>query len=167
MTDDFELKQKIVAAIPRLRRFARGLTGSASDADDLVQTALEKALKKLHQFEVGTRLDSWLFRIVQTSFLDERRKASRREEGVDMEVLERLPAHSGDQGEASLVRRDIERALATLSEDQRVLVVLVLVEGYSYQEASDVLDVPVGTIMSRLSRSRKALMRALEEGQND
>ncbi len=164
MADQKELRQQIVAVIPKLRRFARGLCGSAADADDLVQVALEKALTRLHQFTPGTRLDSWLFRIVQTSFLDDRRKAARREEGLEMDVLDRLPhARVEDRAEQGLEIRDIDRALTTLPDEQRSLIVLVLVEGYSYQEASDMLEVPIGTVMSRLSRARKALVLKLRE----
>lgn len=164
MADQTDLRQNIVAVIPRMRRFAWGLCGNAADADDLVQVALEKALTRLHQFEPGTRLDSWLFRIVQTSFLDERRKAARREETLDMEAIDRLPNGAGaDNAEQAVVARDVDSALAILSEDQRALILLVLVEGYSYQQASDTLDVPIGTIMSRLSRARKTLVSYLKE----
>ncbi|NOX51966.1 MAG: RNA polymerase sigma factor [Gammaproteobacteria bacterium] len=164
MADQTDLRQNIVAVIPRMRRFAWGLCGNAADADDLVQVALEKALTRLHQFEPGTRLDSWLFRIVQTSFLDERRKAARREETLDMEAIDRLPNGAGaDNAEQAVVARDVDSALAILSEDQRTLILLVLVEGYSYQQASDTLDVPIGTIMSRLSRARKTLVSYLKE----
>lgn len=168
MADNMELRRQIVDAIPRMRRFARGLCGNATDADDLVQIALEKAITRLHQFQPGTRLDSWLFRIVQTSFLDDRRKAARREEGMDMDVIETLPAAKAeDTTQTGLMVQDIDKALGTLADDQRILVSLVLVEGYSYKEASEMTDTPIGTVMSRLSRARKALVTELREGGYD
>ncbi|MCB1756071.1 MAG: RNA polymerase sigma factor [Gammaproteobacteria bacterium] len=164
MVSEADLRQQIVAVIPRMRRFARSLCGNTPDADDLVQVALEKALTRLHQFTPGTRLDSWLMRIVQTSFLDDRRKASRREEGLDEESLSRLPeARQDDDSERSSKVRDIDRALLQLPEEQRVLVGLVLVEGYSYREAAEIMAVPTGTVMSRLARARKALVMHLRE----
>jgi len=166
LDDQTELRQQIVSLIPRLRRFARGLCGNQADADDLVQVALEKALTRLHQFEPGSRLDSWLYRIVQNGFLDERRKLARREEGLEMDVLERLPDAAVPDDAARLIQiRDADRALSALPSDQRALVVLVLVEGYSYKEAAEALRVPIGTVMSRLSRARKALLAGLEEGE--
>lgn len=158
MTDNAALRREIVSLIPRLRRFALGLTGAQADADDLVQTALEKALNRLDQFTVGTRLDSWLFRIVQTSWIDDRRKAVRREDTMDADMMERIPGRfDPGHGEAYGLRADIGRALDRLSEDQRALAMLVLVEGYSYQEAADMQGVPVGTVMSRLSRARRTM----------
>ena len=162
MADTPELRAEIVSLIPRLRRFALGLTGNSTDADDLVQTALEKALTRLHQFKAGTRLDSWLFRIVQTSWIDNRRLAVRREDTMEADTIERLPeAPIHADAETRMALSDINSALASLSDDQRVLAVLVLVEGYSYQEAADLEGIPVGTVMSRLSRARKALANQL------
>lgn len=162
MTDNIALRREIVALIPRLRRFALGLTGSQADADDLVQTALEKALTRLNQFTPGTRLDSWLFRIVQTSWIDDRRKASRREDTMDADMMERIPGrydagHDGVYG----MREMVSRALDQLSDDYRTLAVLVLVEGYSYQEAAELEGVPIGTVMSRLSRARNIMAKFL------
>jgi len=162
MTDNTALRRDIVAQIPRLRRFALGLTGGHADADDLVQTALEKALARLDQFKPGTRLDSWLFRIVQTSWIDDRRKAVRREDTMDADMMERIPGRTqASHAETHAVRDGVDRALAQLSDDQRALAVLVLVEGYSYQEAADMEGVPVGTVMSRLSRARKSMAALL------
>ena len=158
MTDNTALRREIVSLIPKLQRFALGLTGKQADGDDLVQTALEKALTRLDQFTPGTRLDSWLFRIVQTSWIDDRRKAVRREDTMDADMMERIPGRfDPGHGEAHGIRADIARALDQLSDEHRALVVLVLVEGYSYQETADMLNVPIGTIMSRLSRARRTM----------
>ncbi len=164
MTDNTALRREIVAQIPRLRRFALGLTGRQSDADDLVQTALEKALTRLDQFRPGTRLDSWLLRIVQTSWIDDRRRAVRREDTMDAEMMERIPGQT-EPGHAATygIRDGVNRALAQLSDEQRALAVLVLVEGHSYQEAAELEGVPVGTVMSRLSRARRAMAAFLTE----
>lgn len=163
MTDDTALRRNIVELIPRLRRFALGLTGNQADADDIVQTALEKALVRLDQFKPGTRLDSWLFRIVQTSWIDNRRKAVRREDTMDAEMMERLPGQTTQGHEnAHAARQDVTRALDALPDEQRFLAVLVLIEGYSYQEAADAADIPVGTVMSRLSRARKSMAAFLK-----
>lgn len=157
------LRQEIVALIPRLRRFSRVLTGGhVANADDLVQTALEKALTRLHQFAPGTRLDSWLFRIVQTSWIDDRRRARHREESMETEALSDLPnAPRADEAASRQTLNEIGRAIAALPEDQRALCGLVLVEGYSYQEAADMTGVPIGTVMSRLSRARQTLATRL------
>lgn len=165
MSKQSDLRREIVAVIPRLRRFARGLTGNQPDADDLVQVALEKALTRLHQFEPGTRLDSWLYRIVQTSFLDERRKVQRREIDMEQEQLENTPGTAGpSDSERNAGIADIDRALATLPDEQRLIVVAVLVEGHSYRETAESMGLPIGTVMSRLSRARKALKAVLSEG---
>lgn len=167
MTDNIALRREIVVLIPRLRRFALGLTGSQADADDLVQTALEKALTRLDQFTLGTRLDSWLFRIVQTCWIDDRRKASRREDTMDADMMERIPGrYDAGHDDVYGMRETVSRALDQLSDDYRTLAVLVLVEGYSYQEASELEGVPIGTVMSRLSRARKIMAKFLSgEGQ--
>lgn len=162
MTDNTALRREIVTLIPRLRRLALGLTGSQADADDLVQTALEKALKRLDQFAPGTRLDSWLFRIVQTSWIDNRRMAARRGDTMDADMMERIPGrHDPGHADQQAIRDGVHRALDQLADDQRSLAVLVLVEGYSYQEAADMEGVPIGTVMSRLSRARKTMANFL------
>lgn len=159
--DEIGLKKEIVSLIPRLRRFALGLTGGGSEADDIVQIALERALGRLHQFTPGTRLESWLFRIVQTSWIDERRRANRREEAVEMDALERLQGGGSAHHDAAQIRQDVAAAMTSLNDEQRILIVYVLVEGYSYGEAAEALGIPIGTVMSRLARARKLLVEKL------
>ena len=153
---------QLTAAIPRLRRFAYGLTRSRADADDLVQAALERALSRLDQWEPGTRLDSWLYRIVQNLWIDQRRAQARR--GVEVSTDEMLEI-AGEDGEASAERRlmieETHRALESLPDEQRSVLVLVSIEGLPYAEAAAVLGIPVGTVMSRLSRARKAIAAAV------
>lgn len=147
----------MVALLPRLRRFAFGLTGSMDEADDLVQAACERALSRLHQWQPGTRLDSWLYRIAQTLWLDQMRIRKHRGNPVESEVLDQLPASGGRSAEGEHTLALVSAAMDRLPEEQRLVLVLVSVEGLSYKEAAAVLEVPVGTVMSRLARARKRL----------
>ena len=155
---------QLIAVLPRLRRFARGLTGTASEADDLVQAACERALAREHQFQEGTRFDSWMFRIVQTLWIDQLRAREVRKE--DGDVAEgRLGSDSAVRTiEARLALAEVRRAVQLLPPDQRTTLMLVTVEGLSYKEAAVAAGVPVGTIMSRLARARIALQQHLETG---
>lgn len=158
-TTSENLQHEIAALLPRLRRFARTLAGQRDDADDLVQVALERALTHTGQWQPGTRLDSWLFRIMQNAWIDEVRSRQRRsatflpeEEGESVGV-----DSAGAHQDALAVRQ----ALATLSEEHRAVVGLVLVEGLAYKEAAEVLGIPIGTLTSRLARARDALQACL------
>ena len=155
---------QLIAVLPRLRRFARGLSGSIADADDLVQAACERALARQHQFQEGTRFDSWMFRIVQTIWIDQVRSRDVRKEDGDI-AEDRLGSDEpARRVEARLALNEVRRALEHLPPDQRVALLLVTVEGLSYKEAAEVVQVPVGTIMSRLARARIALQLQLEAG---
>ena len=155
---------QLVAVLPRLRRFARGLAGSASEADDLVQAACERALAREHQFQEGTRFDSWMFRIVQTIWIDQLRARDVRKEGGDVED-ERMGSDAAVRSvEARLALAEVRRAVQHLPAEQRNVLMLVTVEGLSYKEAAEVAGVPVGTIMSRLARARIALQQQLDSG---
>ncbi len=145
---------QLIAVLPRLRRFARGLTGSAVDADDLVQAACERALARQQQFQEGTRFDSWMFRIVQTIWIDQIRSREVRKESGDI-AEERLGSDEPVRRvEARLALDEVRRAVDRLPADQRVALLLVTVDGLSYREAAEAVQVPVGTIMSRLARAR-------------
>jgi len=146
--------------LPRLRRFARALTRHPQDADDLVQIAAERALTHSDQWKPGSSLLNWMLGIIRNAWIDELR--SRRRRGAVF-----VHDENADAGESS-TERDIEilwiqNALETLPEDQRLAVALVLVEGLSYADAASVMDVPVGTLTSRLARGRLALQRVLSE----
>ena len=155
---------QLIAVLPRLRRFARGLTGSATEADDLVQAACERALTREHQFQEGTRFDSWMFRIVQTIWIDQLRAREVRKEDTDV-AEERLGSDAAVRSvEARLALAEVRRAVQLLPPDQRSTLMLVTVEGLSYKEAAAVAGVPIGTIMSRLARARIALQQLLESG---
>jgi RNA polymerase sigma-70 factor (ECF subfamily) len=156
--------EQLVASLPRLRRFARGLSGTAAQADDLVQSACERALSRRHQFQEGTRFDSWMFRIVQTLWIDHLRNRDVRKEepeGEDDRLGSDEPVR---RVEARLALEEVRRAAARLPPEQRAALMLVTVDGFSYKEAAEIAQVPVGTIMSRLARARVALLALLEQG---
>jgi RNA polymerase sigma-70 factor, ECF subfamily len=143
---------------PRLQRFALALTRSPADADDLVQSTLERALACLEQWERGTRLDSWLYRIAQNLWIDQRRAARLRGSMESTDAAMQLIGEDGRElNERQLMIRDAVRAMAALPEEQQVVLALVSIEGLSYGEAAKVLGVPIGTVMSRLARARRTV----------
>jgi RNA polymerase sigma-70 factor (ECF subfamily) len=152
------VRRELIALLPRLRRFARSLTRSADEADDLVQGALERALRNLDGWTPGTRLDSWMFRIMKNCWIDEIRSKTVRDRVL---APEEAGATIGDDGamamEHYLEAQAVREAMNTLPEEQRLAVALVLVEGFSYREAADMLEVPIGTLTSRLARGRAAI----------
>lgn len=161
MTLHTPLHADIAALLPRLRRFARSITFHREDADDLVQVAVERAMNRSAQWEKGTRLDSWLFRIVKNAWIDEVRSRGRREQ---LFAPEEAGVHVGDDtAEAQQQRMAIQKAVSLLSEEHRLVVGLVLVDGLPYKEAAAVLDIPVGTLTSRLARAREALQGLLSD----
>lgn len=165
---DARTQQELVAILPRLRRFALGLTRNGAEADDLVQAACEKAITRIDQWEPGTRLDSWMFRIIQTTHIDLIRGKKRRD-GY-LEVIEGQVETSFDgerAAEASMTLDAVRRAIYNLPEDQRAVVMMVSVEGLSYKEAAEVLQIPMGTLTSRLVRARTALARMMYEQDGD
>jgi RNA polymerase sigma-70 factor (ECF subfamily) len=153
------IHEQIVVLLPRLRRFARNLTRNPHDADDVVQIAVERALLRVDQWRRDARLDSWMFKIVRNAWIDELRSRGRRdrvfvaEEAGDSVGVESI--------ENEIARMSVQAAMARLPEDQRVAVSLVLVEGLPYKEAAEVLEIPMGTLTSRLARGREALQALL------
>ncbi|MGH6651935.1 MAG: RNA polymerase sigma factor [Sphingopyxis sp.] len=157
-------EEELIELLPRLRRFARGLTRGVNDADDLCQAAIERALKSRDQWQQGTRLDSWMYRITRNLWIDERRAAARR--GVHAPIDEAAVQVEGDgaaEVEAGALRGDVDSAMMRLPDEQREAVMLVLVEGYAYREAAEILEIPIGTVTSRLARGRETLMHLLGE----
>lgn len=158
--DSFQTE--MLTLLPRLRRMARVLAWEPADADDLTQLTVERALLRRDQWRPGTRLDSWMFRIMRNAWIDEARARQRRGRVLappEAGVLAADP--SAPSLEARLQASAVERALEALPEDQRLAVALVLIEGLSYQEAADSLEVPIGTLTSRLARGRATLQTAL------
>src|SRR5262249_55327101 len=151
-------RRDIEAEIPRLRRYARALTRDVVTADDLVQDCLTRALGKLHLWRQGTDLRAWLFTILHNQYVNHIRRAVREGSAVGLNESEPLLSRAPQQGKR-LELRDLERAIAKLPEEQRSVILLVGLEGMRYEEVAAVLDVPVGTIRSRLSRGRDALRR--------
>lgn len=152
----------MTALLPRLRRFAHGLARNAADADDLCQATVERALLSRQQWQPGTRLDSWMYRIMRNIFIDQARSTARREKTfVDPDAG--LSIGSDGAQEATVELSMVDRAMAELPDEQREAVLLVMVEGYKYAEAAEIIGCPVGTLTSRLLRGREALLAKLGE----
>jgi len=150
----------IAQQIPRLRRYARALTGDRAAADDLVQDTLERALSKFHLWRSGSDMRAWLFTIMHNIFVNQARSRMRHpHEPLDEPAAEKLQYREPDWSDL----RDIGAALTRLPVEQRTVVLLVGLEQFTYEEAARVLNVPIGTVMSRLSRARERL-RALLGG---
>jgi len=158
--DQFE--RELVALLPKLRRFARGLAGSQADGDDLVQGALAKALTKREHWRPGTRLDSWVFRIIQNHWIDTVRTRRVRGEVATLDDALDVAGVDGNSAvESSMAVARMKTALNQLSDDQRAVVVMVSLEGMSYAAAAEALGIPIGTVMSRLARARATLATAV------
>ncbi len=160
---DEEAKRLLLAAIPRLRKYARMLTRSPHEADDLTQIALERALVHIDQWRMGTNMQSWLLRIATNAWIDEMRLRKRRGPSVPLDV--ETAREDMDGRRVTGARADLEAARAAmeaLPEDQRVVLALVALEGLSYQDVADTLNIPIGTVMSRLSRARRAVADTIE-----
>jgi len=156
------LRQEMVNLLPRLRGFARSLTKEADKADELVQAACERALDRLNQVVEGTRIDSWLYRIVYTQWIDKLRRGKTRSSNlVFLNADHETVAAESDTGNRLADILDAKKALDILPAEHRAAITLVCVEGYSYEEAASVLDLPVGTVASRVARARATLGRFL------
>src|SRR5919202_3299483 len=151
-----DLYKKIEEEIPRLRRYARALTRDISAADDLVQDCLARALSKVHLWQEGTDLRAWLFTILHNQYVNHVRRAVREGAAVGLSETEPMLTSVPNQNKR-LELRDLERAITKLPDEQRSVILLVGLEGMRYEEVAAVLDVPVGTIRSRLSRGREML----------
>lgn len=158
LKDRFE--QDLLDLLPRLRRFAAGLAGNASDGDDLCQMTIERALANRGKWQEGTRLDSWMYRIMRNLWIDEARSRKRRGQTFFEEEAGMLVGAEGAQ-EYQVELGNVDRAMAKLPAEQREAVLLVMVEGYGYREAAEIIGCPVGTLNSRLVRGRDALLAAL------
>ena len=146
--------------VPRLRRYARALTRSADRADDLVQETLLRAISKSHLWQTGTDIRAWLFTIMHNHYVNMVRRAMRDEATVDIEQMSSSLVAVTDPTASSQLR-ELDQALARLPGEQREVILLVGLEGMSYETAANVLSVPVGTVRSRLSRGRDALRRLM------
>jgi RNA polymerase sigma-70 factor (ECF subfamily) len=158
-------QRDLLDLLPRLRRFARALTRGSADADDLVQVALERARERRSAWRNGTRIEGWVFTIIKTAWIDETRTPKRRGGLASFgEAIESIADPGVPDLETGRAATAAERALLDLPDDQRLAVCLVLVEGLSYREAADVMEVPIDALTSRLVRGRAALMAELGPG---
>ena len=149
--------------IPRLRRYARALTRNATRADDLVQGCLVRALAKQHLWQPGTDMRAWLFTILHNQHVNDTRSALREGAWTGLEATRSIPTVAPN-ALALLQLQDLERAIAGLPEGQRQVILLVGLEGMRYEEVASILDIPVGTVRSRLSRGRHTLRKMMEGG---
>ena len=155
-------ESELAALLPRLRRFAHALSRNSADADDLAQATVERALRSKAQWQPGTKLDSWLYRIMRNLWIDTVRARGRRERH---EAPEEAAKDVGeDPREAMHASMELQRAMSAmerLPDEQREVVALILIEGFGYREVSEMLDLPIGTVSSRLVRGRTALLEML------
>ncbi len=177
MADQANFENDAMQYAPQLYAAAMRMTRNTSDAEDLVQETFLKAYRAYHTFTHGTNLKAWLYRILTNTFINRYRKQARRPKEVDLGELEDLYLYrrvsSAGATEASrsaeeellsgFVDSDVKQAVEALPEHFRLPVLLADVEGFSYKEISEIMDVPIGTVMSRLHRGRKALQKALWE----
>ena len=157
------VRRSLINLLPRLRRFAINLTGEVDRGDDLVQHASERALSRASQWKPGTRLDSWLFRIIYNAWIDEQRSIQSQSR-TDLEAARNVVDDNGTAAaEVRLAAQEVLGALANLPEEQRAVLSLVCVEGMAYRDVAEVLNIPVGTVMSRVARGRLAIAEQLDE----
>ena len=155
-------ERDLTELLPRLRRFAHALSRNSADADDLTQATVERALRSREQWAPGTRLDSWLYRIMRNLWIDTGRARTRKEkhEAPEEEAL-RIGEDPRESIETSLELKRAMAAMQRLPDEQREVVALILVEGFGYREVSEMLGLPIGTVSSRLVRGRTALLAML------
>jgi RNA polymerase sigma-70 factor (ECF subfamily) len=177
MADQATFADDAMQYTKQLYAAAMRMTRNPADAEDLVQETFLKAYRAYDSFTAGTNLKAWLYRILTNTYINKYRKASRRPDEVDLGNVEDLYLYrrigSEESVEASrttedrvldgLVESDIKKAVEALPENFRIPVLLADLEGLSYQEIADILDIPIGTVMSRLHRGRKAMQKALWE----
>ncbi|HEX6785451.1 MAG TPA: RNA polymerase sigma factor [Sphingomicrobium sp.] len=159
MDQSSSFEGQLSALLPRLRRFAHALSRNAADADDLTQSTIERALRSRDQWQPGTRLDSWCYRIMRNLWIDTRRASARRDA---REAPEEEGLKIGQDPRAAMdAALDLSRIMASmerLPDEQREVVALILIEGFGYREVSEMLGLPIGTVSSRLVRGRTALL---------
>ena len=155
---------RLIACLPRLRRYARALLGGRAGADDLVQDTVERGWDKLASWRRGGDMRAWLFGIMHNLHVDQQRRPALATEPLDEEWSQALPDGAGDAAAGRLALRDMDSALRRLPPEQRAVLLLVALEEMRYDEVAAALDIPLGTVMSRLSRGRERL-RLLMEGQ--
>jgi RNA polymerase sigma-70 factor (ECF subfamily) len=153
--------EAVLREVPRLRRYAVALLADRGRADDLVQDTLERALSRLHLWQSGTDMRRWLFTIMHNLHVNAVRRSIRRGNEANIDDVEDRLVQAPSQTD-SVVVRDLQRAMAELPTEQVEVLILVALEGMAYREVAEVLDIPLGTVMSRLSRARQSLRKYLD-----
>ncbi len=162
MNSSVAFERELTQLLPRLRRFAHALSRNPADADDLTQACVERALRSRGQWQPGTRLDSWLYRIMRNLWIDTVRARGRKERHeAPEEEAQNIGEDPRDAMDSSLELKRAMNAMDRLPDEQREVVALILVEGFGYREVSQMLDLPIGTVSSRLVRGRTALLSML------
>ena len=163
---DERIRAEIVHFLPRLRRFCIAIGGGVDAGEDLMQSTVERALARSDQWREGTRVDSWMYRIAQNLNIDAARARRTRGVAVDMDSI---AERAGEDGRVTVEQRSelaaAVDAMSELSDDQRALIALVVVDGRSYREAAEILEIPIGSVMSRLARARQAIDARLSGGE--
>jgi len=161
VTEDFRLR--MIELLPRLRRFAYSLTGELDRADDLVQETCVRALANAQQWQEGTRLDSWMYRIAQNLWVDRMRATKVRGEVIDIDAYKQLAGSDGRVvADSRMTLVLVSKKISELPKEQQILIGLICIDGLSYKEAAETLDLPIGTVMSRLARARASLAQAMQ-----
>lgn len=165
---DESLKTEMIRLLPKLRSFALRLCRNPDQADDLVQTTCERAIRSLDQFDPATRLDSWMFRILQNLYLNSLRDSANRSRLFDLAMMDLEESYDGAKAAASsLELKKVQSFIGQLDEDNRQVLLKIAVEGRSYKDVAEELGVPIGTVTSRLARARLKLREWLETKSTD
>ena len=160
---DEGVRREMLSFMPRLRRFSYGLTGSRDAGDDLMQATYERAIREIRRWQPGTRLDSWMYRIARNIHLNNLRALRVRGEHLAPVELDHHASIDGERvADSQIAFGAVRDFMSRLPEEQRSILLLVCVEGLSYKEVSELLDLPLGTIASRLGRARMALTALME-----
>lgn len=165
---DYQIREQMIALMPRLQRFAYSLTGTKADAEDLMQATCLRAIENIDKWVVGSRLDSWMYKMAQNIH-----KNSLRHSGVTQRHAQSVTSEDerNHDGVRDVTNRDtlirVSSSIENLPVDQRSVLLLVAVEGFGYQEAASILEIPVGTVTSRLARARQALSADIFGGKSD
>lgn len=161
---DLSFDDALTATLPRLRRFAHALSRNRADADDLTQATIERALLSRRQWQAGTRIDAWAYRIMRNLWIDTVRSRNRKARiEAPSEEAETIGHDPRGAIEAVIDLKRVMEAMERLPDEQREVVALILIEGFGYREAAELLDLPVGTVSSRLVRGRSALLKLIGE----
>ncbi len=159
-----DLNEQLIELLPRMRRFATGLAGAVDRGDELVQIACERLLKHHSRLKPDTRLDSWLYQVIRNLHVDSIRAQKARDRSVEsVREITEIQGMGVSVLDQQLALHEVHLAMQELSEEHRSVLMLICVEGLSYKEAADVLEVPMGTVTSRIVRGRKALMDLLAD----